>query len=143
MEVLLKKTDPSVRSPVLEHEGDAGFDIFAFEDTSLKPLERKLVSTGLFIELPKGFEAQVRPKSGLALNHGVTLLNTPGTIDSSYRGEIKVLMVNLGDKEFQVKKNTKVAQLVFSAVHSPKIVEVKELSGTSRQQGGFGSTGLK
>ncbi len=142
-DVFLKKLHESVKTPILEHEGDAGFDLYAFEDVTLKPFERKLIATGLMIALPQNMEAQVRPKSGLALNHGVTLLNTPGTIDSSYRGEIKVLMINLGDKKFVVKKNTKIAQIVFNEIKRPKIIEVKELDDTSRGTGGFGSTGLE
>ncbi|MDO8633981.1 MAG: dUTP diphosphatase [archaeon] len=142
MDVLLRKTDDSARVPAFAHEGDSGLDIYSLEDTELKPLERKLVRTGISIEMPHGVEAQVRPKSGLALEHGITLLNTPGTIDSSYRGEIKVLMINLGDKTYRVGKNKKIAQLVFARVEKPRIVEVGSLSDTTRKDGGFGSTGL-
>lgn len=142
MNVLLRKTDDSARVPAFAHEGDSGLDIYSLEATELKPLERKLVRTGISIEMPQGMEAQVRPKSGLALEHGITLLNTPGTIDSSYRGEIKVLMVNLGEKVYRIEKNKKIAQIVFARVEKPIIVEVKELSDTTRKDGGFGSTGL-
>ncbi len=143
VEVKLKKIDESVKSPVREHASDAGIDIFAFEQAEIKPLERKLVRTGLFIELPHGVEAQLRPKSGLALNHGITLLNTPATIDASYRGEIKVLLINLGEKPFKVEKGSKICQIVFNSIEHPKIIEVKELESSSRGEGGFGSTGLK
>ena len=134
--------DKTVKTPAYEHEGDSGFDVFSFEEVKLEPLERKLVRTGLQIEMPKGLEAQVRPKSGLAINHGITILNTPGTIDSSYRGEVKVIVINLGKKEYTIVKNQKIAQIVFCAVEKPEIVQTTELSKTSRNSGGFGSTGV-
>lgn len=143
MKVKVKRINDKARLPEMAHEGDSGFDLFANETISLKPGERKLVSTGIKIEIPKGFEAQVRPKSGLAINHGISVLNTPGTIDSGYRGEIKVILVNLGEKEFLVEQGKKIAQIIFARVECPELVEVKELKETKRNDGGFGSTGLE
>jgi len=128
--------------PKLEHEGDAGFDLYSVEDAVLKPMQRKLIGTGISIEIEKGYEAQVRPKSGLAIENGITMLNTPGTIDSGYRGEIKVIVINLGEKEYRVEKGKKIAQIVFAKVETPKILEVNELEPSSRSNRGFGSTGL-
>lgn len=141
--VRVKKLHPEAKLPKQEHEGDAGFDLYTLEDVVLKPLERKLVGTGIAIALEKGYEAQVRPKSGLAIEHGITMLNTPGTIDAGYRGEIKAIVINLGEKEYRIEKGRKICQLVFNRVEHPVIVESQELEGTARGQGGFGSTGLK
>lgn len=107
----------------------------------LKPLERTLVPTGLFIELPQGYEAQIRPRSGLAIKKGISLLNTPGTIDSDYRGEIKVILVNLSNQEFQVNDGERIAQMVISSFEQAEWVPVKELNETQRGTGGFGHTG--
>jgi dUTP pyrophosphatase len=109
----------------------------------IRPLERALVSTGIAIELPEGYEAQIRPRSGLALKKGVTVLNSPGTIDHDYRGEIKVILINLSDKEVVIEKGERIAQMVIAPVLKVEVVEVKELSNTQRQDGGFGSTGMK
>ena len=111
------------------------------ETKSLAPGDRALVPTGFCIELPEGFEAQIRPRSGLALKHGVTVLNTPGTIDCDYRGEIKVLLVNLGDAPFLLERGVRMAQLVIAPVARAEIEVAAELSDTSRKDGGFGSTG--
>ncbi|VVC00556.1 dCTP deaminase, dUMP-forming [uncultured archaeon] len=140
--VKIKILAPGAKMPKIEHEGDSGFDLYANEDALLGPLERKAICTGISIEIPQGFEGQVRPKSGLALEHGITMLNTPGTIDSGYRGEIKAVVINLGDKEYKIEKGKKICQLVFSRVESPAIVESTELSDSKRGKGGFGSTGL-
>jgi dUTP pyrophosphatase len=123
----------------------AGMDIRANLDSpvTLKPLERKLISTGLFIALPEGFEAQVRPRSGLAFKKGVTVLNTPGTIDADYRGEIGVILVNISSEDFIVEDGERIAQLVIAKHETAKWMEVEELSATSRGEGGFGSTGTK
>jgi dUTP pyrophosphatase len=131
--------------PSYETVNSAGMDLRANidEPVTLRPLERYLLPTGLFIELPAGYEAQVRPRSGLAFKKGVTVLNTPGTIDADYRGEIKVILVNLGEQEYKVEKGKKIAQIVFSRVECPEIVEVSELDETKRNEGGFGSTGLE
>ena len=132
--------------PAYESEGAAGMDLRAAlpEDRQLilLPGRRMLVPTGLVLELPAGFEGQVRPRSGLALKHGITCLNTPGTIDSDYRGEIKVLLVNLGDEDFAVTRGMRIAQLVVAPVSRVQI-EIRSLAGaTARGEGGFGSTGL-
>lgn len=109
----------------------------------IRPLERVLVSTGISIELPEGYEAQVRPRSGLSLKKGITVLNSPGTIDADYRGEIKVILINLSDKEVVIEKGERIAQMVISKVERANVVEVSSLSSTKRQEGGFGSTGTK
>ncbi len=108
----------------------------------LKPLERILVPTGLFVEIPIGFEAQIRPRSGLAFSKGITLLNTPGTIDADYRGEIKVILVNLSNEEFLVSDGERIAQMIIAAHEQAEWVEVDELAGTARGAGGFGHTGI-
>ncbi len=131
--------------PQYETNGSAGMDIRAnlTEAISLAPLERKLVPTGLFLELPFGTEAQVRPRSGLALKKGITVLNSPGTVDADYRGEIGVILINLSDKPFVIEHGERIAQLVIAEHLQPQLVEVKELSITDRGTGGFGSTGIK
>ena len=107
----------------------------------LKPMQRALIPTGIAIEIPPGFEAQVRPRSGLAIKHGITLLNAPGTIDADYRGEIKVILINLGHEEFLINRGDRIAQLVICPVIRVELEEVEELSNTERSDGGFGSTG--
>ncbi len=142
MIVKVKKLSKDAKLPERALKGDVGFDLFSNEEAVLKPGEWKLIGTGLKIALPEGYEAQVRPKSGLALNHGITVLNTPGTIDSGYRGEIKVILINLSDKEFKIEKGQKIAQIVFNKVEIPELQEVAELDTTERNERGFGSTGL-
>lgn len=129
--------------PKYETEGAAGMDLRANleSDISLQPLERVLVPTGLFIELPLSYEAQVRPRSGLAFKKGITVLNSPGTIDADYRGEIGVLLVNLSNDPFVITHGERVAQLVICKHEQPKLIEVQELTSTERGAGGFGSTG--
>lgn len=131
--------------PHYETQGAAGMDLRANleESVVLKPLERKLIKTGLFIELPLGTEAQIRPRSGLAYKKGVTVLNSPGTIDADYRGEIGVLLVNLSNENFEVIDGERIAQMVIAKHEQPELVEVKELGDTQRGAGGFGSTGTK
>ncbi|PCJ28593.1 MAG: dUTP diphosphatase [Flavobacteriales bacterium] len=126
-------------------EASAGVDLRAniSETITLKPLERTLIKTGLFIELPVGYEAQVRPRSGLAYKHGLTVLNTPGTIDADYRGEIGVILVNLSNKEFVIENGERIAQMVIAKHEQAEWDLVEELSGTNRGAGGFGSTGKK
>jgi dUTP pyrophosphatase len=121
----------------------AGMDLRAFlkKPVLLKPLQRVLVPTGLYIELPVGFEAQVRPRSGLAVKHGITVLNTPGTIDADYRGEIKVILVNLSEEEFEIRNGERIAQMVISEHARAEWKEVGALNETSRGAGGFGHTG--
>ena len=129
--------------PHYETEASAGMDLRAniSEPISLNSLERVVVKTGLFIELPIGYEAQVRPRSGLAAKKGITVLNAPGTIDADYRGEIGVILVNLSQEEFVVEDGERIAQMVIAKHERATWVEVEELSDTSRGQGGFGSTG--
>jgi dUTP pyrophosphatase len=131
--------------PDYETHGSAGMDLRANldHDICLKSLERALIPTGLFIELPIGFEAQVRPRSGLAAKKGVTTLNTPGTIDSDYRGEIKVILVNLSKEEFVVKNGERIAQMIISKHEKAEWILVEELIETDRGTGGYGHTGVK
>jgi dUTP pyrophosphatase len=126
-------------------EAAAGVDLRAniSEPIILKPLERTLVKTGLFMELPVGYEAQVRPRSGLAFKHGITVLNSPGTIDADYRGEIGVILVNLSNENFTIENGERIAQMVISKHKRAKWILVEELSDTERGEGGFGSTGKK
>jgi dUTP pyrophosphatase len=121
--------------------GAAGLDIVAAEDLTLAPGSRHAVATGFAIAIPDGYEVQVRPRSGLALKHGITCLNTPGTIDSDYRGEVKVILANLGSEPFEVVRGERIAQLVPAAVLKARFAEVEELGDTERGIGGFGSTG--
>jgi dUTP pyrophosphatase len=130
--------------PSYATDGSAGMDIYADveNDIVIKPGEIALIPTGIAIELPPGYEAQIRPRSGLAINHGITLLNTPGTIDSDYRGEIKIILINLGKKEFVVKRGDRIAQMIISKYAKVEWEEVKELNTTQRGAGGFGHTGI-
>lgn len=123
--------------------GSSGFDLRAHLEAPevLQPLERKLIPTGLFMEMPEGFEAQIRPRSGLAFKQGITCLNTPGTIDSDYRGEIKVLLVNLSDSPQEIRNGERIAQMVIMKVEKAEITGVDELGETLRGEGGFGHTG--
>lgn len=121
----------------------AGLDLYAFIENqiTLKPLERMLVATGLSIELPEGYEAQIRPRSGLAYKHGITVLNSPGTIDADYRGEIKVLLINLSNDNFLINNGDRIAQMVISKHESVSLIDVQNINTTDRADGGFGSTG--
>lgn len=132
-------------SPSYETESSAGMDVRANLDhpIHLLPLQRTLVKTGLFVEIPKGFEIQVRPRSGLSFKHGVTVLNSPGTIDADYRGEIGVLLVNLSQEPFVIDDGERIAQLVVAAHQQVQWLEVGDLETSARGQGGFGSTGTK
>ena len=127
--------------PRYASEDAAGLDIAAAEDLTLEPGQRHAVATGFAVEIPRGYEVQVRPRSGLAIKHGITCLNTPGTIDSDYRGEVKVILVNLGQEPFEVRRGERIAQLVPAPVLRADFVEVGELAETARGSGGFGSTG--
>ena len=134
------------KNPIYAKEGDSGFDLRANERGSLKPLERKLVGTGLYFELPGGYELQIRPRSGLAYKNGVTVLNSPGTVDTGYRGEIKVLLVNISNEKFTWDKGERIAQGVVSHRVSSdfgELIEVFEINESERGEGGFGSTGTK
>jgi len=131
--------------PAYETSASAGMDVRANLDESieLKPLERALVKTGLFLEIPVGFECQVRPRSGLALKKGITVLNSPGTVDADYRGEVGVILINLSNETFVVEDGERIAQLVFAEVAQAEWTQVEELTETDRGAGGFGSTGVK
>jgi dUTP pyrophosphatase len=134
------------KNPVYAKEGDSGFDLRANEGGSLKPLERKLVGTGLYFELPDGYELQIRPRSGLAYKNGITVLNSPGTVDTGYRGEIKVLLVNISNEEFTWERGERIAQGVVAHRISSDygdLIEVMEINESERGSGGFGSTGTK
>jgi dUTP pyrophosphatase len=131
--------------PQYQTAHSAGLDLMAFiaEPITLKPLQRALISTGLYIELPAGYEAQIRPRSGLAFKHGISIVNTPGTIDADYRGEIKVLLVNLSDQDFTIENGLRIAQMVIAKYERIAWEAVSELSETARGAGGYGSTGTK
>lgn len=143
MKLFIKRLKDDAKLPTYATEYASGMDLVcADEVVIIRPLERATISTGIAIELPEGYEAQIRPRSGLALNKGITVLNAPGTIDRDYRGEIKVILINLSDKEVIINKGDRIAQMVISPVLRVDIEEVNELSKTKRQEGGFGSTGL-
>lgn len=127
--------------PAYATDGAAGMDVLSAEDLTLAPGARHAVATGLALAIPDGFEVQVRPRSGLALKHGISLPNTPGTIDSDYRGELKIIMINLGDEPFAIHRGDRIAQLVLAPVVLAAWDEVAELDDTARGEGGFGSTG--
>ena len=129
--------------PFQANKGDAGFDLFSAEEKIIKSGEAELISTGIIIELPEGTEAQIRPRSGLALKHSITVLNSPGTIDEGYRGEIKVILINHGKADFIVEKHMRIAQMVIASVAKINLVQSEELSNTVRGEGGFGSSGTK
>jgi dUTP pyrophosphatase len=133
-----------LEAPKVASAGSAGLDLRAAVDEPrvLEPGERMLVPTGFSVEIPLGWEGQVRPRSGLALRHGITLPNSPGTIDSDYRGEVRVILANMGQEPFTIERGDRIAQLVVAAVAQVEVVEVDELEGTDRGVGGFGSTGV-
>jgi dUTP pyrophosphatase len=132
---------PPLELPGYQSEGAAGLDLRADEPCTLSPGERRLVPTGIAIELPAGHEGQVRPRSGLAVRHGIGMVNAPGTIDQDYRGEVSVVLVNLGTEPFEIRRGDRIAQLVVAPVVRVEIELAAELSGTGRGGGGFGSTG--
>jgi dUTP pyrophosphatase len=129
--------------PAYATDGAAGMDVVAAEELDLMPGQRHAVATGFAIAIPDGYEVQVRPRSGLALKHGITVPNTPGTIDSDYRGELKVIMINLGDAPFPIRRGDRIAQLVAAPVQRAAFEEVGDLDETARGAGGFGSTGVQ
>lgn len=143
MELLkIKKLSNIASTPRYEHDNDSGLDLISIEDIEIPPRESRLVHTGIAIELPPNTEAQIRPRSGLALKNNITVLNTPGTIDEGYRGEIGVILINHGQDSFQVTKGMKIAQMVIMPIIRVKIEEISNLSDTTRGSGGFGSTGV-
>ncbi|KPQ35031.1 MAG: dUTP pyrophosphatase Dut [Phormidesmis priestleyi Ana] len=142
VKVKVVKLVESAKLPRYEHDDDSGLDLFAIASQTIQPGQTVLIPTGIAIEIPNGTEAQVRPRSGLALKHSITLLNTPGTIDAGYRGEIGVIMINHGKSPFQVLAGMKIAQMVIAPVLRAELQEVKSLSDSVRGEGGFGSTGV-
>jgi len=141
MKLRIRRLSPDAIIPAYAHPGDAGLDLYACADVSLEPGVASLVPTGVAIELPEATEAQVRPRSGLALKHSVTVLNTPGTIDEGYRGEVGVILINHGRSTFEVTRGMRIAQLVVQKRWTVDVVEVDGLTDTARGAGGFGSTG--
>ena len=146
-EIKIKRVgdDPGFSLPRYMSEGAAGMDLHASlaEPVTLSPQQRQLIPCGFSMELPEGFEAQVRPRSGLAIRHGITCLNSPGTIDHDYRGEVKVILINLGQEPFEIHPGDRIAQMIVQEVCRAKIELVDEINHTSRGEGGFGSTGHK
>ena len=142
MTLKFRKIHPDAALPSYAHPSDAGMDVRSVDDLTIAPGKRALVHTGLVMLLPPMYEAQVRPRSGLALKNGITVLNTPGTIDSGYRGEVGVILINLGDEDFQIRKGDKIAQIVIAPVTQPEIGETDSIDETDRGAGGFGSTGI-
>jgi len=144
IEIAVKRLDGAGNLPLPSYEtmGSAGMDVRASEVATIAPGKRELIGTGFAFAIPEGFEVQVRPRSGLALKKGVSVLNTPGTIDSDYRGEIKVILANLGEEDFVVERGDRIAQIVVAPVQRGNLVEVSELDDTKRGTGGFGSTGI-
>ena len=141
-EVLIKRLDPDIPLPSYAKAGDAGADLCTRIDLRLKPGERVLVPTGISIALPNGFVALVHPRSGLAIKHGISIVNTPGTVDAGYRGELQVILINHDLKEsISFKKGDRIAQLVIQQVERAEFIEVQDLPGSERSTGGFGSTG--
>ncbi|MCX6187361.1 MAG: dUTP diphosphatase [Bacteroidetes bacterium] len=138
---IINKSDNAL--PAYESEHAAGMDLCAFvaETVLLQPMQRQLIPTGLFIELPVGHEAQIRPRSGLALKHGITVLNSPGTVDADYRGEIKVLLINMGTEVFEIKNGERIAQMIISQHATAEFALVETLTESNRGAGGYGSTG--
>lgn len=143
IEVKVVKSNSDAKIPEYAHAGDAGMDLFSIENKTIGAGEVALIKTGIKIELPPNAEAQIRPRSGLALKHAITVLNAPGTIDEGYRGEIGVILINHGKTSFIVEKHMKIAQMVIKPTYHVNMVEVNELSSSEREEGGFGSTGLK
>src|SRR5215472_9900849 len=142
VEVLVKRLDPGLPMPRRAHPGDAGSDLYAASDVELAPGQRAVIGTGVAIALPAGYAAFVHPRSGLAAEHGVTIVNAPGTIDAGYRGEIKVILLNTdGERSVQLRRGDRIAQLVIQRVETPVFLEVETLPGSQRGAGGHGSTG--
>lgn len=141
MELKIKRIHKDAILPKYAHESDAGMDLCSVEEKVIKPSETALIKTGIIIELPKDTEAQVRPRSGLALKNSITVLNSPGTVDEGYRGEIGVILINHGKDDFKVEKGMRIAQMVIKPVLKVKVVEVQEVNASDRMANGFGSTG--
>lgn len=144
-EILIKKLSKEVPLPKYKTDGSSGLDLAAFIDKNIeiKPGKSQIIPTGLAIAIPRNFEIQIRPRSGLAAKNQISVLNTPGTIDADYRGELKVILINLSDKSFVVENGLRIAQMVLCPIVKAKLKEVKSLENTERGSGGFGSTGIK
>jgi len=143
VKVLLKRLNEKSIIPTYMTGGSSGMDLYSAEEKIIPPGKWEVISTGIAVEIPYGYEGEVRSRSGLAKNYGVFVLNSPGTIDSDYRGEVKVILMNLGDEPFKVNVGDRIAQLVISPVVRAEITEVEELSSTERNDGGFGHTGRR
>lgn len=141
IKIKFKKLHKHALVPTFAKAGDACCDLYSVEDVTIVPGQRKLIDTGIAIEMPSGFEAQIRPRSGNSWKHGVTVLNTPGTIDEGFRNSLKVILINHGDDYFTIKRGDRIAQMKFSPVYTGVFVEVDSLSSTERGTGGIGSTG--
>lgn len=146
MKIFIKKLNhgKDLPLPCYMTNGAAGMDLYACvdEEVVIEPMKIKLIPTGISMSIPEGYEAQIRPRSGLALKHGISIVNTPGTIDSDYRGEIKIIMINFGNNPFLVKRGDRIAQMVINKIETPEIIETDNLNETERGKDGFGSTGL-
>ncbi|MBN2544856.1 MAG: dUTP diphosphatase [Spirochaetes bacterium] len=140
IKIKLLNNDAKIPAKATEHS--SGYDLFSSEEKILKSRKFELISTGISVELEPGFEAQIRPRSGLAAKNGITVLNSPGTIDADYRGEVKVILINHSDVDFLITKGMRIAQMIFSNVINAQLVLTNELNSTKRSSGGFGSTGL-
>ena len=143
IKILVKRLSKEVSLPKYETSGSSGMDLGSNIDANISPGKIAIIPTGLALSIPKGFEAQIRPRSGLAAKKKISVLNTPGTIDSDYRGEIKVILINLGEEIFKVEKGLRIAQMVFCPIVQAQFREVDDLNETERGKGGFGSTGTK
>lgn len=145
LKLLIKRTEDSLDLPLPKYMSSqaAGMDLYANinEDMTIEPGKFKTVPTGIMVAMPEGFEAQVRPRSGLAFKHGITVLNSPGTVDSDYRGEIKIVLINLGEKCFVIKRGDRIAQLIINRVERAELIETEQLPESDRGSDGFGSTG--
>ena len=143
VKLLIKKLQKNIILPEYKTDGSSGMDLMANVEQTVKilPGEKKIISTGIMVAIPKQYELQIRPRSGLAAKNGISVLNTPGTIDSDYRGEIKVILINLGKDIFEIKKNDRIAQMIVCPIIKAELEEVESLPKTVRGKGGFGSTG--
>ena len=144
-EILIKRLSKNIPLPKYETDGSSGMDLSANieKEIEIAPGKSSIIPTGLAISIPKNFEVQIRPRSGLAAKNQISVLNTPGTIDADYRGELKVILINLGSKSFKVKKGLRIAQMILCPIVKAKLIEVETLEETKRGTGGFGSTGIK
>ena len=143
MKVRINRTDKELPMPHYKYDGDAGMDIYSKVDEIIFPGQYKMIPTGIKVEVPYGFEMQVRPRSGLAAKHGVSIVNSPGTVDHQYRGEVGVVLINHGKEDFHVKRGDRIAQMVFKKIEIVRLEETEDLTESSRGEGGFGSTGRR